>query len=170
MKATFDHSVNVLVKAYLDGTLLHGNCYTCAVGNLVADGLKCGFVQGGAKGNLRWDNNMPYPGDDSRINLVGWGAVFSTDRYGSSWDNRGGRKVQRINTNNLEAPLAKQQIESTGYHWTDLARIEKAFESVDKRKKDRMFNGLMAVVDVLAEIHNIDLTAKESAKKLFVKP
>jgi hypothetical protein len=32
-----------------------------------------------------------------------------------------------------------------------------------------MFNGLMAVVDVLADIHSVDLEKKEAAKALFVK-
>lgn len=35
----FNHSVNVLVKAYLNNTLAHSTCYACAVGNLVADGI-----------------------------------------------------------------------------------------------------------------------------------
>ncbi len=38
MKATFKHSVDVLVKAYLNGTLQHCNCRACAVGNLIVAG------------------------------------------------------------------------------------------------------------------------------------
>lgn len=40
-KAKFDHSVAVLVKAYMDDTLRHMDCATCAVGNLIAD--VCGY-------------------------------------------------------------------------------------------------------------------------------
>jgi hypothetical protein len=35
MKATFENSVDVLVKAYLNDTLEHGQCHACAVGNLI---------------------------------------------------------------------------------------------------------------------------------------
>lgn len=31
MKATFENSVDVLVKAYMNGTLMHGDCERCAV-------------------------------------------------------------------------------------------------------------------------------------------
>jgi len=58
----------------------------------------------------------------------------------------------------------------------DLAKIEFAFESAphtcdesDETNAEWMFNGLMAVVDVLAEIHNVNLEVKESAKAMFVK-
>ncbi len=70
MKPTFDQTVSKLIQWYLRGTLKHGICHACVVGNLIND-------------------------------------------------------------------------------W--------------------MFNGLMAVVDVLADIHGINLEAKEEAKKLFIK-
>jgi hypothetical protein len=59
-------------------------------------------------------------------------------------------------------------------HWTELAEIEKAFEKVyytspNETSEELMFNGLMAVVDVLASIHNINLTEVSQAKALFVK-
>lgn len=62
-------------------------------------------------------------------------------------------------------------IDQTGYSEVELAKIEFAFESADEgsTEDENMFNGLMAVVDVLAEIHGVDLTSKEQAKKLFVK-
>lgn len=37
MKATFENSVNVLVKAYMNDTLHRLDCHACAVGNIVAD-------------------------------------------------------------------------------------------------------------------------------------
>lgn len=36
MKPTFENTVNILVQAYLNDTLEHGNCAACAVGNIVA--------------------------------------------------------------------------------------------------------------------------------------
>lgn len=35
----FNHTVNVLVKAYFNGFLIKMSCKACAVGNLVADGM-----------------------------------------------------------------------------------------------------------------------------------
>lgn len=55
-----------------------------------------------------------------------------------------------------------RQMASTGYSIEQLDGIERAFEC-SSQEGDWMFNGLMAVVDVLAEIHGIDLTTKESA-------
>lgn len=67
---------------------------------------------------------------------------------------------------------AIQQIEITGYTADQLGSIEKAFMNgsevdFDMWSSERNFEGLMAVVDVLAEIHNIDLTVKDEAKVLF---
>jgi hypothetical protein len=66
---------------------------------------------------------------------------------------------------------SKELIDSTGYTVYELARIEEAFEDVDSNctNDEWMFNGLMAVIEVLAEIHGIDLKQKEEAKALFVK-
>lgn len=32
----YQKTVDILVKAYFDDTLQHGNCYACAVGNIIA--------------------------------------------------------------------------------------------------------------------------------------
>lgn len=169
MKATFENTVDILVRAFINGTLAHGDCAACAVGNIIADNIGAQIVEieevgrGGA-GWLRKRDGYPL--------TIGWSDVFCTR------DNH-----QIINPKNYIGPI-KAQIDASGYHWKELAKIEAAFESahnpdhnVDEYGDyknaldvDWMFNGLMAVVDVLAEIHNIDLTAKESAKKLFVKP
>ena len=48
MKATFSNSVDILVKAYFNDTLRHGNCLACAVGNLMqASGVKFGSTYTG---------------------------------------------------------------------------------------------------------------------------
>ena len=44
MKATFENSVSVLVRAYMNDTLIHGNCFACAVGNLIVDANKYTYV------------------------------------------------------------------------------------------------------------------------------
>lgn len=154
----FEHSVNVLLKAYLNDTLEHGNCFACAVGNLVASSMCIQLIKVtpydpgyGAYRNM-WSNGMRHK----------WNGVFVTT-------GKPGSKRQEI-----DGPYyrdeAKKQIDSTGYSVKELAAIEFAFENAQlgNSKDDYMFNGLMAVVDVLAEIHEIDLATVKSSKALFV--
>lgn len=158
----FNHSVNVLVKGYLDDTLKHGNCYACAVGNLICDsmGFEWGKTLNRGIYSVMWKNQV-YPTSNMIIlgvltRILGWAAVFST--FG---------QLQIIEMNNYEGK-AKEQIDSTGYTVEELARIEYAFETASE-EGDYMYNGLMAVVDVLADIHNVDLSSKEVSKELFKK-
>lgn len=130
MRATFDGTVAILVKAYLNDTLIHGKCHACAVGNIIS-----------ANGYVFGDNEM---------NAWNW-LQYILSKKGCITPH--------------DKQKAEEQIEYSGYTWQQLGEIEKAFEAEDPD----MFNGLMAVVDVLAEIHNVDLTETESAKALFVK-
>lgn len=141
----FNHSVNILVQAYLNDTLKHGDCRACAVGNIItANGheLPDHWSQ---NGQWLWFIRKEFRNDPSGANEFG-------------------------------LALAVNQIRSTGYSAYELHLIEYAFEEAENPKQNKfidndewMFNGLMAVVDVLAEIHGIDLTQREEAKLLFVK-
>lgn len=142
----FNHTVDVLVKAYLNNTLQHASCGACAVGNMVEESCR----------------SIGVIAQHDTVN--GWGSVFVTDR---SADND-----HRIHPEKyLDFSQAKLEIDSTGYTWQELSKIEYAFETCkySDNEDEFMFNGLMDVIDVLAEIHGIDLTEKEEAKKLFVK-
>jgi hypothetical protein len=159
----FNHTVDVLVKAYLNETLEHGVCTACAVGNIIADSIGAKPTRGG----INWKRN------GTEIIPV-WGKVFQSIAPGN----------QRVTADAYKG-WEKKQIDTTGYTWQELAKIEYAFElhnsgiylDDDPEFQDdyslviinqAMFNGLMAVVDVLADIHGIDLEAKETAKALFV--
>jgi hypothetical protein len=148
----FHYTVNVLVKAYLNDTLEHSNCGACAVGNMIADSI----------GDANFPVHSPFI--DKNVILSkghGWAAVFCTVS----------KDKQFIFSDEYNG-VAKEQIDSTGYTWQELARIEKAFEYQGytiKGRDEAMFCGLMAVVDVLADIHNIDLKVREEVKTLFVK-
>ncbi|SNR91578.1 hypothetical protein [Hymenobacter mucosus] len=149
----FNETVSILVKAYLNGTLLKGNCCACAVGNIIASksGLDVLLDEDADSGYISaaWgeDNVLPE-----------WGKVFST------CDGR-----QRV-TRGFYKGVAAEQIEVTGYQLTELARIELAFEAAAKGRSDKaQYAGLMAVVDVLASIHSIDLATATASKALFVK-
>lgn len=153
----FDHTVNVLVQAYLKDELAHSLCCACAVGNIVAASLgvkpkKC------SDGATEFENNFF---DDGR--RAAW-YDYIHSQYTSYYHEEG-----------------RLQIEATGYTSWEIARIEQAFENAPGRpaedglwrgkltEPEWMFNGLMAVVDVLAEIHGIDLKQREEAKLLFQK-
>lgn len=146
----FEHSVNVLVKAYVNDTLQHGNCWACAVGNLICE----------AKG-YHYLNNAWYSQEHKTIIGTNWPAFFMTDAIS--------KKQSPSVCHN--AKIGLQEIESTGYSTEELARIEFAFETapIGVTLDDYMFNGLMAVVDILADIHHVDLKQREGAKAMFVK-
>lgn len=128
--ATFEHSIDVLVKAYFNGTLTHGQDCACAVGNLISDA--CGFEPGLA--DTAW-----------------FGYIHNLHAYKATHK------------------LGKQHVLATGYSKREIYRIERAFEDFGNHTDKDGYKGLMAVVDVLAEIHGIDLEQKETAKGLFVK-
>lgn len=172
MKATFEKTVDILVKAYLNGTLLHGNCYACAVGNIIA--ASTGRQYRKIKSKKDWET-LAYNGEPSLYEvgksckeLELWPSVFSCI------------SSDKINYHHITDKL-QNEFNSTGYTVEELFQIETAFEKAENRgyiswdqdtpyNNDQwMFNGLMAVVDVLAEIHNIDLKQKDEAKALFVK-
>lgn len=149
----FEHTVNVLVQAYLNDTLEHRNCTACAVGNIIAEctGTKpLKFINQKADDLMRWENGIN----------PSWISVFVTPHTQA--------RQKKYPENYVNE--AKSEIDSTGYTWEELAKIEEVFEhSEGMNSEDRMFDGLMNVVDVLADIHGIDLKAKEEAKQLFVK-
>lgn len=141
----FNRSISILVKAYLDGTLVKNHCAACAVGNLVAGGM--GFkVTAGPQTRPRrayWDGGKELPT---------WDNVFMTSAG-----------EQTICPRMLGIPEVKAQIDATGYPWEDLARIEYAFETAP----GGMFGGLMAAVEILCEIHETSETTKQETKALF---
>ena len=142
----FDKTVRILVHAYLNNSLVAGNCYACAVGNIIAGNLQ-----------IPYDHNLKWKGRQ-----VAWPQVFVTLSC----------QIAQIKRPWAYAGLAKEEIDATGYTWQELARIEYAFERAPsaKTKEARMFNGLMAVVDVLSQIHEMDEPTKQATKELFVKP
>lgn len=143
----FNDTVSILVKAYLNDELKHEDCSACVVGNLCDGNTLWKFLFMTCEGEQK-----PYL--DTCINEM--------------------RFIVLTHHNMSEESLIQMAIKvcaSTGYTVDELKRIEYTFETCNRGNsvEEYMFNGLMAVVDVLAEIHGIDLTAKEHAKTLFVK-
>lgn len=150
-KELYQKTVDILVQAYFNDTLEHSNCSACAVGNIIA-----------ANNGIEFERVIDTPlkvywkGE----NHPSWDIVFST-AFG---------KQER--TPEYYAGNAKDQIDSTGYAWQELAKVEYAFECAKRGRSndEHMFNGLMAVIDVLDEIHeNKDTEATTKTKARFKK-
>lgn len=155
-KELYEKTVNILLDAYNKGMLEHGNCTACAVGNMVQQA--CGY-----------NHQLNYDGDLSWIEAFPeWRFVFLTYE-----------KYQELSESSYSG-LAKEQIDSTGYTWKQLAEIEYAFESSisntkegynfwrrAENQKQGQFIGLTAVLKVLKEIHETEPeTHNENQEKL----
>jgi hypothetical protein len=156
----YQKTVDILVNAYLNDTLIRGDCSTCAVGNIVAANMGYKIINEdndliGRKGISWKDKNgnfIPYAG------TYGWGRVHCFNRnYGQKFD---------LSEYKGEA---KKQIDSTGYSSSQTAAIERAFEQ-NFKGEDKMFNALCAVIDTLDVIHkNTDKEFTREVKNKFVK-
>lgn len=145
-KELYEKTIKTLVNAYFNDTLAKGYCTACAVGNIIAG--NCGYkVVGENKASLRW------LGSNGKQIYEEWSEVFMS---------AGGEQDIEIENYIGES---RRQIDSTGYSVLQLAKIEFAFETNGKD----MFTGLMAVVDVLGTIHEVDKEDVQQAKNLFVK-
>ena len=137
----YNKTVDILVQAYLNDTLQHLNCYACAVGNMIAANLGIKMIKEDTM--IKWEDY----GDKKQVN---WFAGLRGLSYASHEE-------------------FKKEIESTGYSIVEIDKIEKAFEGVPE-EGDKMFNGLMAVIDVLDEIHeNQDTLVTAAQKERFKK-
>jgi hypothetical protein len=138
----YNKTVDILVQAYLNDTLQHENCYACAVGNIIAANLNLNIIQDG-------DIKM-WEGYGSAKKQVNWFNGLRGYSYSSKEE-------------------FEREVESTGYSVLELDRIERAFEGASCYG-DRMFNGLMAVIDVLDKIHeNQDTLVTAAQKERFKK-
>lgn len=139
----YEKTVNILVDAYFNDTLQHSNCYACAVGNIVAG-----------------SNNIIFGGTCMHgIKWFGSDNILDTPTFYLGTGYKVPEKVVSLVTN-------------TGYSIPELAKIEVAFEMANQGNTpdDRMFNGLMAVIEVLDQIHqNTDTQLTTATKQKFIK-
>ena len=143
-KELFDRTVGILVKAYFEGVLEHRTPCACAVGNMIACAKGYKIVGADIRANIRWRDqhfNNIYPSWD-RVHSLG------------------------IMDDKMYSP-GRIELESTGYSIYDTCRIEGAFERYTYTDDPNGFLGLMAVVDVLQEIHGCTDEERDQAKALF---
>jgi len=170
----YQRTVDTLLTAYANDELRHANCEACVVGNICAtadipDGMKpwqWGFLfQTGVDtkhDNIRTTNHL----DDNIKNIK-----FEID---STMDSD---KLNFLHSELNKAQDKKEKIEtmllSTGYTIEELMKIEHAFETsiafnngdFDEKfyenllysdSKKGQYIGLLAVLNTLAEIHEMD--------------
>lgn len=148
-ESLYNRTVEILVQAYFNDTLKHGCPCGCAVGNLVL--AHCG------KTVKR--TNAPSPN--------GHPMSYNPDWYFSVLNKNNSAKGYPVNVEH-----GNYQIAATGYTLSEIDLIEKAFEGVGPSgtgddDKDG-FLGLMAVIDVLDEIHeNKDTVITQASKVKF---
>lgn len=157
----YNKTVDILYQAYFNDTLRHGNCHACAVGNIIAANMgfkyrpfECPFSGSTIVFNIK-TYDMHWVVAKGGRHSKGWPTSFYTS---------GGYQVR-----GTADEAAKIQIKATGYLIKELAQIEFAFETADKGSspEDRMFNGLVAVLNVLAQIHDVtdaDLLSSNSKR------
>jgi hypothetical protein len=151
MRATFEHSVAVLTKAYLTNTLQSDNCHSCAVGNLVANALRIDLVYAPVTLKLKWASGRPQ-----------WGYLV--------WQINGPAALYEDPKAQAEATT---QIAASGYTAHELSRIEVAFEYAGHSRTswqwpgETIIAGLLAVVGVLAQIHGVDPASEQAARERF---
>jgi hypothetical protein len=157
---SFDHSVGVLVRAYLNGDLQKGNCSACAVGNLIADAM---HIELGRVATPEYSRGVLSLRDDSY--LVQWVGTHP------GW--LGELKGCYQHDISFNAQLA-----STGYSREQLLLLEETFERPsslshqerrDLSHAELVYRSLLAVVDALAQIHGVDLVTSERAEASFTR-
>lgn len=138
-KELYEKTVDILLDAYNKGTLLHFNCYACAVGNIIAANMGKEFVKDNSEEimdfhKLYWEGYSSYDNICSRNGSV------------SPWF------AHMKHTNESQEGL--DQLLSTGYTIEELTSIENTFEKNSHYDKgSNTIGGLKAVLILLQEIH-----------------
>ena len=162
MTQRFEKAYNALYNAFMNDTLAKGCCAACAVGNIVADAM-------GAKVYKR-STGFEYGCD---VFNSWWSTMFMTTHRGQS--------ITTVKQDSRVKGYRHRIKKLTGYTWKELAKVERVFEQntiirhsqyCEYSEKDIMedqFNGLMAVMDVLIELDNIEEgnKCKETFKNKF---
>jgi hypothetical protein len=157
MTPRFEKAYNALYNAFMNNTLAKGTCTACAVGNIVADAL-------GGK--------VYKKGDEYKCDIHnGWWSKFFVTITNE----------QEIKHKRADPDYWRLK-KLTGYSIEELAKIEFAFETNTKIRYFRydehteeqimedQFRGLMAVMDVMIELDNIEegRKYKETFKNKFI--
>lgn len=173
-KELFDKTVSILVNAYQKDLLLHDNCAACGIGNIIS--ANCGFKVEYLK------NESFFIDGDNVYDASEWYEFFGTSKELKKKTTKRNFLIKNESVdyflvsshfNPKASKRVKKWIAATGYNMVQLAKLEYAFEfndiaGKDATKEERMFNGLMGMVDSLMEIHEASIDEIKSAKELFI--
>lgn len=174
----YQKTVDILLDAYNKRHLFHGVCSACAVGNII----NANTPPAERISDLLLTPYTSYDGETCTLNiptpyiLPKWQNIFRTIR--SFDDDVESEHIVRNPTSiRIKHPElfernykpAIEQCERTGYSIDELIRIEHAFETcpTGNSEQEFQFNGLVAVLDVLRDIHEVDEDSHtENSEKL----
>lgn len=173
----FHRSVNVLATAYREGTLEAEDCKVCAIGNLCADALnlKIGITEYGGHQCYQWQNQEGVEYEDAGSWMSPLFAYRNDDEL-HCYDE------------------GLRQMRATGYTIQEIHIIEHAFEYAcgtvrgdmnedgsfiedfdyasrpeDVTEEAIQYAGLVAVYEVLCEIHEVPVVDQVEPNLLFFK-
>lgn len=153
----YKKTVDILVQAYFDDTLVSGNQCGCAVGNIVAANMGIKLI----KHDI--DEILPE-------GIASYSVLLNTETEINNglWYNA--ISCGRVNEEDL-TDVIRIQVASTGYSFQEIAKIEISFECCDtENSEDEMFERLMAVIDCLDQIHeNTDEQVTKMSKERFIR-
>ena len=145
----YKKTVDILFDAYFNDTLSHAICTACAVGNIVAANLGYSFEKSGdmirmdtRTGEIRYFqpfNWRTQNGETICAMMAQWWRLIEAYRGG------------------YESYAKTDELDATGYTIAEINSIELAFEGAPfgENESDWMFNGLVAVLGVLKQIHQV---------------
>lgn len=166
----YDKIFDVLTTAYLNDTLQPGNPCGCAIGNLVAKAFNIRFYKNKWKKTLHWNSGQPkwpYKMVTFPKNRV------VTGEENSSYVVRENEQFQQWYRTDLNPELnemAESELFLIGLPVNELLDIEWHFENGAAKgasEDERMFLGLAAVLDYLAEEFQITERKNEQLKLVF---
>lgn len=150
-------TVDILYQAYFNDTLKYRQCPACVVGNIIAARM-------GYKIKQSKDEYMYWENEHGIHEQVAWVSFVITTAY----------LDQTIDPKALKCPVVRNQLAATGYEPMEVALIEYTFEntgylsrSKGKSEEEQMFDGLVAVLNVLDRIHEVSSEDLSASKVQF---
>lgn len=161
--AHYDWLVSVLVKAYMDDTLVAGSPCACGMGNIIyASALKRGMDVGSAE----------------ELSIV-WARQFGTTSILTPFKYMFAHLYSELRSNGKHTQYVRIKEVADGMYALGLAELppkvlldlEWEFETnqTGDTKDERMFNGLLAFIEVLDKYFEVGDYAKGETKEKFVQ-
>lgn len=171
----YANSIDTLKEAYFKHELKHNDCKKCAVGNLLKEPAKQMRISAGI-----WSLKFVTSSKKRKQYVAGLGEFVGSIMFSTTVLRVPEPFLPGLPVGESMARLklvhdvvnAEMLISKSGYTQEELAQIEFAFETAERgeTEEDYMFNGLMAVIDVLDQIHdNTDAMLTNDQKKRFLQ-